>query len=285
MKTEVVKANQFGLEENRANEITKGLDTILKERELLTDAYKDVMTLEITEENLKTFKELRLRIRDNRTKGITKWKTTNKAYFLAGGNFVQAIYNKEIEVNERMEAKLLEAEKHFERLEAEIVAKIQSERVALLSEYVEDANERDLASMEEDVWSSYLSTKKKAHLDAIHAELEAEKERQAKIKAEKEEQERIRKENAKLKAEAEERERLAKIETDNRAKEEAERKAKEVEEARVQAELNKGDSAKVLDLISDLEALKTKYSFKSAKNKKMYADTCVLIDKVVNHIK
>jgi hypothetical protein len=242
-----------------------------------------------------------------------------------------------------MEEKLINAEKHFENLEKERIAKLQDERVFLLSEFVEDASERDLASMENDVWESYLATKKQSHLDKIQAELDAEKERQAKIKAEKEEQERIRKENAKLKAEAEERERLAKIESEKRAKAEAERKAKEdaerkireekerkeraeyetklkaereakekvereerqkrekleaelkskkeaeqkakdEEEFRIQAELNKGDNAKVKDLIADLELLKTKYSFKSAKNVKMYKDVGLLIDKVTNHI-
>jgi len=52
----------------------------------------------------------------------------------------------------------------------------------------------------------------------------------------------------------------------------------------LEAELNKGDAAKVKDLIADLESLKTKYSFKSAKNKKMYSDVNLLIDKVINHI-
>lgn len=87
---------------------------------------------------------------------------------------------------------------------------------------------------------------------------------------------------AKLKTERDERERVQK---ELEAKAEAERKAKEAEEARIQSELNKGDAAKVKDLIHDLETLKTKYSFKSAKNKKMYADVSVLIDKVINHIK
>ena len=68
------------------------------------------------------------------------------------------------------------------------------------------------------------------------------------------------------------------------AKAEAERKAKEEEKARIEAELNKGDAAKVKDLIADLTFLKTKYSFKSAKNQKMYTDVYSLIDKVINHI-
>ncbi len=328
----LVKAEDYGLEVKQATEITKGLSTILEEREVLIEAYKDVVLLEISEENLKTFKTLRLQIRDNRTKGIEKWHTTNKAYFLTGGRFVDAIKNKEVAENQRMESKLIEAEKHFENLEREKIVKLQKERVVLLSGYLEDAAERDLASMDQDVWESYLSTKKKAHLDKIQAELDIEKERQAKIQAEKEEQERIRKENETLRKEAElkakqdkiesdkrvkveaeriekenserkERERLAKIEADKqadilrkereakekveaelKASKEAELKAKQDAELARQAELKKGDAAKLKDLISDLEAMKTKYSFKSAKNIKMYDNVNLLIDKTINFI-
>ncbi|MFA8451801.1 MAG: hypothetical protein ACEPOW_13990 [Bacteroidales bacterium] len=292
MKAEIIKAEDYGLETSKANELTVGLKVVKAERELLIKEFEEVSKLELIEENLPKFKELRLRIVKNRTQGINKWHKANKEFFLTGGKFVDAIKNKEIDINNQMEEKLMSAEKHFENLEKERITKLQAERVGLLSEFVEDANERDLASMENDVWESYLATKKQAHLDKIQAELDAEKERQAKIKAEKEEQKRIRKENARLKAEAEEREKLAKIEVDKRAKlqaelkakEEAERKAKEEEEVRLEAELNKGDTAKVKDLIADLEALKTKYSFKSSKNVKMYKDVGLLIDKITNHI-
>jgi len=61
-------------------------------------------------------------------------------------------------------------------------------------------------------------------------------------------------------------------------------KAKEDIEAKKQSELNKGDAAKVEDLISDLQLLKSKYSFKSAKNSTMYSEVGILIGKVINHI-
>ena len=332
MKTEIIKAEDYGLKIAKANELTLGLKVVKEERQLLVKQFEDVSKLEVSIENLPVFKKLRLAIVKNRTQGINKWHKTNKEFFLTGGKFVDAIKNKEIAINVQMEEKLMIAENHFENLEKERIAILQSERVSLLSPFVDDANERDLASMEDDVWESYLSTKKQAHLDRVQAELDAEKERQAKIQAEKEEQERVRKENIKLKAEAEERERIAKIEAKKRAKleaerkakeseerakyeaklkkeraakdkiereerkkrekleaeleakEQAEQKAKEEEEARLQSELNKGDKAKVKDLIEDLELLKTKYSFKSSKNVKMYKDVGVLIDKVTNHI-
>lgn len=227
MGVELIKPETFGLDKQEADKITNGLSTILEERNVLTEAYKDVMLLEVKEENLNQFKELRLMIVKNRTQGLNKWHKSNKAYFLAGGNFVQAIYNKEVQENERMEKQLMDAEKHFENLEKERLEKLQLERVELLSKYVEDASERDLSSMEPDVWEAYLATKKQSRLDAIEAAKKAEQERLAKIAAEKAENERIRKENERLEAEAKERERVAKIEQEKRDKLEAERIEKE----------------------------------------------------------
>jgi len=332
-KTEIIKASDYGLEETKAKEMVKGLNVTIEERKILEDAYIDVIELEINEENLPTFKDLRLRIVKNRTQGIEKWHKTNKAFYLAGGRFVDAIKNKEILVNEQMESKLMDAEKHFENLELQRVKDLQLKRVNDISKYLEDAELRNFSEMEEDVWKAYFETKKKEYNDRIEAEKQAELKRVEEEKAEDERRKAIEVENKRLKAEAEakelrlekerkNREKLAKIETEKRAKEQkirqakidkerkeyeaklkneleakakieaelkakndAEIKVKEDEEKRIQLELNKGDSAKVIDLIEDLELLKDKYSFKSTKNKKMYNDVQLLIDKVINYIK
>jgi colicin import membrane protein len=129
-----------------------------------------------------------------------------------------------------------------------------------------------------------------------------EREKQAKIEAEKRakaEAERIAKEQAERKAAEEkarkerevyeaqmkiEREQREKAEAELKAKAEAERKAAEEKEALIQSELSKGDADKVNDLIADLTSLKTKYQFKSEKNKKKYKGVGELIDKVINYI-
>ena len=339
----MIKAEDFGLEVTKGKELTSGLDVVKAEKQLLKEEFKVVSKLEITELNIPKFKELRLRISKNRTQGINKWHKVNKQFFLTGGKFVDAIKNKENSENEEMESKLLNAEKHFENLEKERVAKLQKERVDLLSEFVPDASEKDLSSMDADVWESYLSTKEQAHIDLVAAEFQAEKERLAKEKSELEAIKEQALENARLQAEAAKREkeieserkenaRIAKIESDKRDKIEAERlaeekkvrdaheaklkfetevyeakikkqedhkklleaelqasrdaKAKEVadEKLRIEKELSKGDSAKVQDLIADINALKTKYSFESSKNKKMYTNVSSLLGRVVLHI-
>jgi len=68
-------------------------------------------------------------------------------------------------------------------------------------------------------------------------------------------------------------------------KKDAEIKAETQRLATIEAEANKGDSAKVQDLIHDLIVIKSKYTFKSKKNQTMYIDVKNLIDKVINHIK
>ncbi len=354
MKTEIIKAEDYGLKSNQANELTIGLKVVKAERELLIKEFEEVSKLELTQKNLPKFKELRLKIVKNRTQGINKWHKTNKEFFLTGGKFVDAIKNKENGINEMMEEKLMDAEKHFENLENKRLSELQSKRVSLLSKYVEDANERNLSGMENDVWDAYLSTKKDDYLKVIEANKKIEADRIEAEKKEKAEQERIRKENEKLKKDADiaeqkliseqkERERIAKIETNKREKEEEERiekarllhvkqlekeqverakyeakiqsereakekiereerikrqkleaelksiedaenKRKEEADTKTQLELKKGDSERLVDLISDLETLKIKYAFKSDKNIKMYKDVGLLVDKVINHI-
>jgi colicin import membrane protein len=268
-----VNPKEYGLEESKALEMVNGLSTTIAEREVLKNAYVDVIDLDITEDNLPTFKELRLKIRDNRTKGLDKWKVSQKAYFLAGGNFVQAIYNKEILVNQEMEAKLMEAEKHFENLEKERIAEIQDQRIRLISPYLESVENLYLSDMEEDVWEAYLKTKKDSYIALVEAELKIEKERVEAQRLEKERIEKQRIENDLLKKEADlrekeilkerkEREEKQKIEDDikeavlrkereEKYKLEAQLKAKQLEESK---EIARKD-AEVLKAKKDAEKL------------------------------
>lgn len=257
--TEENNVELFGIEPKKAKEMVSGLSTTLAERQILKDAYVDVIGLEITTENLPTFKELRLKIVKNRTQGLTKWKEKEKAFYLAGGNFIQAIYNKEVAVNEEMESKLLEAEKFFENKEKERLALIKKEREELLQPFVETLP-NDLETLDQDIFDSFLETKKKAHAEKLEAErLEAErieKERLAEI----ERQKAIEAENAKLKAEAEAKElELQKERAEAEAKQEAiqdeaDKKARE-EKAKQDAILKAEQEAKA-KLEAELQAKK-----------------------------
>src|SRR5699024_3889200 len=120
MSTELVKAEDFGIEKKQEKDLMGNLPQIKKERETLEAQYSEVVKLDVDNpESSKKARELRLLIRKNRTKGIDVWHKNAKEFFLKGGQFVDAIKRKEIEVNQRMEENLLEIEEYAERKEAE----------------------------------------------------------------------------------------------------------------------------------------------------------------------
>ena len=159
-----------------------------------------------------------------------------------------------------------------EKARIEYEEKAEQERLTLLAEQERTRKENEQLRVD-------AENKEKARI----AELEA---IQAKANAEQAERERlarvefVRREKIELEAEAE-RKRLA---DELLAQQYAQRQIKEAEEKNLQVELNKGDSAKINDLIADLDSLKTKYVFKSTKNNQMYADVSVLLIKIINHI-
>ena len=168
----------------------------------------------------------------------------------------------------------------------------------------------------------FLKVEKEMEQQRIESEAKKEKERLEEIEVQKKKQALVEAENKKLKArlakqkEAKEAAELkakqaAKVEAEAKAKEDeikrvelaelaeanrtiatklkAKKEAEEKEVARIkeleQVELNKGDSDKVQDLIKELELIKSKYSFESESNQKMYSGVSSLIDKVVGFIK
>lgn len=349
MKNEIVKLDipeLQGIEPSKAAAIRATFEPMAEMLNQFEEAYNDVVIQarkEITSEVTAKAKRLRLDIAKVRIE-TEKVRKEEKEEYLRAGKAIDGVSNILKWAVSDKENKLKEIEDHFEIQEQKRLEVLQAERVDQLSKYVEDAHERLLSGMDNDVWDAYLSTRKREYEDRIAAEKKAEADRIAKEKEEAAERERIRLENKKLKAEAEkaavqaeaerkereaqeavriakekkeqaardeaarkeraeyeaklkaerdERERIEreekikreKLEAELKARADAERKAKEDEAARIQAELNKGDAAKVSDLINDLAALKEKYIFKSQQNKTMYISVGMLIDKIINHIK
>jgi len=130
----------------------------------------------------KIARELRLKIKDNRTKGIEAWHKVNKEFYLRGGQFVDAIKKKEVAENERMEDALSQIENHYVIKLKEQQDKLHNARIAIIEPYVDSVAGLDFRTMEEDVFQAYLSAKKSAYDE--------------KIRLEQEEAERIARENA-----------------------------------------------------------------------------------------
>lgn len=180
----------------------------------------------ITQELTARAKRLRLDIGRVRIE-TGKLKDKQKEYIKLEDKAIMGVHNILVWAVKEKEDRLKEIENHFEIQEKNRLHQLQLERVDELSKYIEDAHERSLCEMPDDVWDAYLGAKKKEHYDRVEAEKAAELARIEKEKAEAAERERIRLENEQLKAEAVERERVAKIEAEKRAKVEAARIKKE----------------------------------------------------------
>jgi len=217
------------MEESKAQKIKKVFEPMVVMLEGFEGDYNNIIE---ESKNLidldTTVRAKRLRLDIGKVRIQTgKLKDEQKAEYLRASNAIQGVHNILVWAVKDKEEKLSEIEKHFETQEKLRLEELQNSRAIDLSKYIDDAGDRVLSSMEDDVWIAYLSSKKKEHDDRMEAEKQAEIARLEKEKAEAEERERIKKENAKLKVEAEERDKQAKIEADKRAKEEAERIAKE----------------------------------------------------------
>lgn len=174
---------------------------------------------------------------------------------------------KRIKAENEQLLKEAEASEKQAKKEAEERAKIEAERLA------KEAKEEE--------------ARLKAEAERAKREAAAQKERDEKARKEREAHEAQIEEQRKLNAEIERKAREAKevLEAQLQERKDAEIKALKEEEDRVQSELKKGDVDKVKDLINDLAALKTKYTFKSKANKLKFNQVGQLIDKVINHIK
>lgn len=210
------------IDQSKAKKIKALFEPMVKMLEDFEGAYNEIILKSkegIDQELMSKAKRLRLDIAQIRIEGEKARKSEKEEYLRAGKAIDGANNILKWAVQDR-EKNLKEIEEHFDRLAEEARIKLQSERVELLSPYIEDAEERDLASMDADVWEAYLSSKKKDYEDRIEAERQAEFDRIEAEKKEREENERIRLENERLKKEKEaEAKRIAKLEADRKKKE------------------------------------------------------------------
>ena len=222
---ELVKVNpsEYGIEEKKASELIGNLPQLQSERDVLEGQYNEVIKMDIESvETSKVARELRLKIRDNRTKGIAVWHRTTKEVFLRAGQYVDAVKNREVTINERMESNLEEIEKYAEIQEQKRRDELKAKRISELEVYSEFVPFGiDLGAMSDDEYQKVFNGAKLQFDAKIEAEkLEAERIAEEKrIEAERIEEQRL--ENERLKAEAEKREKELQKE---REKAEAERK-------------------------------------------------------------
>lgn len=231
-----IDLNEFSIEPSRAAQIKATFEpmvAMLEEFEQVYNEITEAASSGITPELSKRAKRLRIDIGRVRIDAEKARKAMKEEYLRAGQAIDGANNILKWAVSSR-EDKLREIEEHAERMEAERIASLQRERVSLLSPYVNDAESRDLGTMEAEVWDAYLSARKKAWEDEQEAIRIAEQERIDRERAEAEERARVRVENERLQKEAAKREaEMKRLQKEADAKLEAER----AERQRVEAEL------------------------------------------------
>lgn len=221
-----VNPQEFGVQENKAGEIAELFKPMVEAMNELAPELKDITTLEINEDTCARAKDLRKKYVKIRTGTVAIHKDA-KAYFLAGGRFVDAWKNAQEKASASIETALCGIEEYYINIEREKAAEKKAVRDAELQKYEIDSQFVDTGGMPDEVWDNYIAGVKAQHEARVETERKEEADRIAKEKVDREERERERAENERLRKEAEERE--AALRTEREAKEKAEREAREAE--------------------------------------------------------
>lgn len=196
-----VQAADYGLAEAEATTIAAAFAEHLEQMVGLEPAYREIVAAEITPEVCQAARHARLRYVKIRT-GTAATHKQQKAYYLAGGRYVDAWRAAQHRASEEREAELLAIEEHFERIEAERIAALEAERWDALAPYV-DTKPAGLGAMDDDTFVALIKGAKMQHEERLRAAAEAEARRVEAERQEREERARIAEENARLRAEAE----------------------------------------------------------------------------------
>jgi hypothetical protein len=146
-----INLDELGIELSSAMNIQASFMPTFEEYKGYQEMYALIIKSEITPELCEQAKALKNKLVKVRT-SIDRIHKSEKAYYLAASKFIDSLKNKLQEPGKLMEDNLKEIYEFYERQEEERLAKLQTERQELLSAYVDDAQDRDLKSMDEDVW-------------------------------------------------------------------------------------------------------------------------------------
>jgi len=183
--TSIIKLDSpelLAIEPSKASKIKETFEPMVAMLADFEDKYNEVLTEKvkgITPILVAKAKRIRLDIGKVRIE-TGKLKDKQKEYIKLEDKAIMGVHNLLVWAVKEKEDKLKEIEDHFIIQEQKRLEALQSERAEKLSLYVEDAHERKLSDMEEDVWNAYFGAKKKEHEDKIEAEKAAQKEAEEK---------------------------------------------------------------------------------------------------------
>jgi hypothetical protein len=212
-----IDPKEFGLDENQAQEIEQHFTPVISERENLAIIYNELVSKEMSKELILQAHDLRMKLVKVRT-NTDKIHQAQKAFFLAGGRYVDAWKNKTKIVLELMEEKLSGIENYFINIEKEKLEKLKQERIKILSEYIDTPESYPVAQMSEEAFNNLIEGQKLIKKQRIEEAKKAEKERIEKELRDAKERERIRLENEQLRKENELKEQQLQKERDETAR-------------------------------------------------------------------
>lgn len=210
-------------------------------------AKKIVITDVSQTEEMKEARAIRLEVKSIRTNAENVRKQL-KEQSLREGKAIDGIANVIKALTVPIEEYLEGQEKFIERMEEEKKAKLERERINLLTPYVDDVGFYNLKEMSQQGFEQLLESSKIAHKAKLAAEKKAEEDRIKFEQEEKAEHDRIRAENAILKEKADKREKeiaderriadeeKSKLESELKEKRQAEQKIKDEEAEKVVSE-------------------------------------------------
>ena len=174
---ELILSNELkGIEESKAAQIKATFEPMIKMLDAFELAYSEIMEMEQSEEKSKKAKRLRIDIGKIRIE-TEKNRKIQKEEYLRAGKAIDGVSNIVKWAVTEKEESLKEIETFYERIEAERVAKIDSERIESLSLYGIDGSSMNLGVMSDEVWENLLAGSKAGYEAKKEAERKAEEER------------------------------------------------------------------------------------------------------------
>ena len=170
-----LKAENFGIEESKANEIKAQFEPMLNLMASLEDEYNEVIKMPI-EEAQEAARELRKKYVKVRT-GTAKIHKDQKAFYRSAGLYIDGFKNAQLFAGQGIETRLKEIEDHAEIQEQKRVKALNDARSEELMQYGIEVVPEGLGLMNEAVWSSFLTGTKINYEARIKAEQDAEAER------------------------------------------------------------------------------------------------------------
>ncbi len=171
-----INAADYGLEENKAKQISDMFKPMLDAMTSLEGEYNDIVARKPSNETCVEAKALRLRYRDIRT-GTAKIHKELKDFYLQGGRFVDGWKNTQLMASQGIEDKLRAIEDHFVNIEKVRIEKLQADRAGKLLKFEVEFIPEQLGEMDQSVWDNYLSGVRLNYQAKKDAEKKAEEER------------------------------------------------------------------------------------------------------------